>query len=202
MAIRPQTLFRDTAGLTCPDCTCDLTVRAVGDTPVSECATCGGLWVPDENFDLLVNRARAALAEGASIGLGPRRAERVAPFVSEVRYRKCPVCAGVMQRRNFGRTSGIIVDWCGRHGTWLDAHELQDIASFIEAGGLHDRRATVTGADADEITPAFEELRELKARAAGAEDLGPHPRRSGPVGPSGAEIKQSIVDLFKDILGL
>jgi hypothetical protein len=41
-----------------------------------------------------------------------------------------------MQRKNFARRSGVIVDWCGKHGTWLDADELEDIASFILSGGL------------------------------------------------------------------
>ena len=41
-----------------------------------------------------------------------------------------------MQRRNFGRRSGVIVDWCGEHGTWLDANEMEDVASFVMRGGL------------------------------------------------------------------
>jgi Zn-finger nucleic acid-binding protein len=36
-----------------------------------------------------------------------------------------------MQRRNFQRSSGIIVDVCRRHGTWLDADELERIAGFL-----------------------------------------------------------------------
>lgn len=41
-----------------------------------------------------------------------------------------------MQRRNFARRSGVVVDWCGHHGTWLDPHEMEDIAAFILEGGL------------------------------------------------------------------
>jgi hypothetical protein len=41
-----------------------------------------------------------------------------------------------MHRKNFARTSGIIVDWCGKHGTWLDADELEHIADFVHHGGL------------------------------------------------------------------
>ncbi len=46
-----------------------------------------------------------------------------------------------MQRRNFGRRSGVIVDWCASHGTWLDAHEMEDIAAFVLEGGLVTRSA-------------------------------------------------------------
>ena len=43
-----------------------------------------------------------------------------------------------MQRKNYGKRSGVIVDWCGTHGTWLDADELEQIAAFIASGGLRD----------------------------------------------------------------
>ena len=41
-----------------------------------------------------------------------------------------------MQRKNFRRTSGVIIDCCHTHGTWLDADELEQIAGFILSGGL------------------------------------------------------------------
>ena len=50
-----------------------------------------------------------------------------------------------MQRKNFARRSGIIVDWCGKHGTWLDADELEDLASYILAGGLDSADASMNG---------------------------------------------------------
>jgi hypothetical protein len=43
-----------------------------------------------------------------------------------------------MARKNYGKRSGVIVDWCAAHGTWLDADELEQIASFIASGGLRD----------------------------------------------------------------
>ncbi len=41
-----------------------------------------------------------------------------------------------MQRKNFGRVSGVIVDTCGMHGTFFDAGELQDVLAFVRSGGL------------------------------------------------------------------
>jgi len=41
-----------------------------------------------------------------------------------------------MSARNFSGHSGVVVDWCGSHGTWLDAHEMEDIAAFVLEGGL------------------------------------------------------------------
>ena len=40
-----------------------------------------------------------------------------------------------MLRRNFRRSSGVILDVCVEHGTWLDADELEQITGFILSGG-------------------------------------------------------------------
>jgi Zn-finger nucleic acid-binding protein len=41
-----------------------------------------------------------------------------------------------MARKNFGRISGVIIDECIKHGTWLDQGELDKIRQFILGGGL------------------------------------------------------------------
>ena len=38
-------------------------------------------------------------------------------------------------RRNFRKSSGVIIDVCHEHGTWLDANEIEQIAGFILSGG-------------------------------------------------------------------
>jgi len=40
-----------------------------------------------------------------------------------------------MQRRNFRKSSGVILDVCVEHGSWLDADELEQITGFILSGG-------------------------------------------------------------------
>jgi len=45
-------------------------------------------------------------------------------------------CRKLMNRLNFGRLSGTIVDVCRGHGTFLDAGELHRIVLFIQGGGL------------------------------------------------------------------
>jgi hypothetical protein len=41
-----------------------------------------------------------------------------------------------MNRRNFGGSSGVVVDVCARDGVWFDALELPRVLAFTEAGGL------------------------------------------------------------------
>lgn len=41
-----------------------------------------------------------------------------------------------MNRSNFARSSGVIIDMCKQHGVWFDADELPKILDFINSGGL------------------------------------------------------------------
>ena len=138
VAFRPETPGSFAPEIPCPDCGGLMPVRLIGTVPVNECPACNGLWVEEERFDALVTKAidaqRAAFATGA-----PPPTPRVQggnPVTIEVKYRKCPVCDSFMLRRNYRRTSGVVVDSCRDHGTWLDADELEQIAGFILSGGL------------------------------------------------------------------
>ena len=41
-----------------------------------------------------------------------------------------------MNRQNYGRRSGVIVDVCSKHGIWFDAHELDRVVGWVREGGL------------------------------------------------------------------
>jgi Zn-finger nucleic acid-binding protein len=51
-------------------------------------------------------------------------------------YLPCPRCGDLMNRSNYGRISGVLIDSCKPHGMWLDGGEADKIAVFIESGGL------------------------------------------------------------------
>lgn len=40
-----------------------------------------------------------------------------------------------MNRRNYARRSGVIIDACKDHGIWFDADELPRILAWVRAGG-------------------------------------------------------------------
>jgi len=63
-----------------------------------------------------------------------------------------------MNRMNFARCSGVIVDVCKQHGTWFDRDELSRIVEFIRGGGLNAARAKEKLAIAEER----EQLRQEK----------------------------------------
>lgn len=122
----------------CPVCGLPhvLTSRRVADTRIHvlECQKCGGFWIGLETFDRLLDRESQQPQSAA-----PARNPPSAPAARSP-YRPCPVCGGLMVRRNFGRTSGVIVDVCGSHGIWFDAQELTHVLRWIRSGHLEAAR--------------------------------------------------------------
>lgn len=120
----------EVTGVKCPGCSGKLHVIDLEGTTLMECGTCDGVWVDAQVFERLCsNRASQA-------AVLHRFAPGGAPAVERVRYRPCPRCGKMMNRVNFGRMSGTVVDVCKGHGTFLDAGELHQIVEFIHGGGL------------------------------------------------------------------
>lgn len=119
--------------LKCPRCREDLQALRLGSTTARECAQCGGLWLDPESLQKLAN-AREESA-GVVSALAARVPLNAAPQ-DVVRYIPCPRCGKLMNRSNFARSSGVILDVCKAHGVWLDRGELQRVLGFVESGGL------------------------------------------------------------------
>jgi len=134
----PEPLPTDAPVRSCVDCDRVLAVRRIAGLTVAECGHCHGVWAPEAVFDDLVTRAVTMRKDALSGAVAPAtpREERGNPLNVKVRYRKCPDCDRHMLRRNWQKVSGVIVDVCRDHGTWLDADELERIAGFILSGGL------------------------------------------------------------------
>jgi Zn-finger nucleic acid-binding protein len=134
VAFRPEAPPSAGRELPCPACKAPMPPSRVAGVDVNECSSCHGLWVAGDQFDALVRRAadvrgqRSATAE-------PPRVTRGDPSQQPMRYRRCPECDHFMLRINYQRSSGVILDQCRAHGTWLDADELEQVAGFILAGG-------------------------------------------------------------------
>lgn len=131
--------------ISCPDCKTPMTAFDCGPGALHDCAVCGGQFVEHAALRDLLERHDKLEGE-----LSGRRAAGVLTEV-RVRYVACPVCGAMMNRKNFGAGSGVIVDVCARHGTWFDAGELPRVLAFVESGGLArlrkreaEQRASVT----------------------------------------------------------
>jgi Zn-finger nucleic acid-binding protein/ribosomal protein L40E len=139
---RPRPLPEAAKELSCVRCGTPMPSRSVADVFVCECSGCHGLWIPGDRFDRLVERAVEAWEKAPeSLEVHAPRRTGGNPATERVQYRKCPECGRAMDRRNYRRTSGVIIDRCHEHGTWLDADELERIAGFIKSGGLERAKA-------------------------------------------------------------
>jgi Zn-finger nucleic acid-binding protein len=122
---------KDAADARCPGCGNAMHHVAIGTASLLECSRCDGIWLDAADFERIC-------AHQASRAAGLHRWPREAATTSleAVRYRPCVRCGKMMNRVNFGKLSGTVVDVCRGHGTFLDRGELHAVATFIEAGGL------------------------------------------------------------------
>ena len=149
------------AGGPCPACTKPLTATRVGDLDVQECPACGGLWLDRAVFEQL-----GASRERQGAVLGALTAPTAPPLLSleVVQYRPCPACRQRMNRVNYGRRSGVVLDVCKEHGLWFDRDELRRVLAFISEGGLDRAREL--------------EIEELKEAKRAAVQIPEHPASS------------------------
>lgn len=137
LGIQPTRVAGKASLLACPVCS-GVTLRTrhlpEADHPIDECARCGGAWLEMAIFDRVVDRARtqATTAQPTKV--------RTLPTQNGPLYRSCPVCREMMNRRNYGGSSAVIIDACKAHGVWFDAQELGHIVAWIRAGGFDRQR--------------------------------------------------------------
>jgi Zn-finger nucleic acid-binding protein len=138
----------------CPGCHGGLEKIDVGKTSLLECAACDGAWLDARTFEALCadGEAQAAVLH--------RYANRAPATTAAVKYRRCLRCGKMMNRVNFGRLSGTVVDVCRGHGTYLDAGELHQIVSFIRGGGMERARQH----QLDELKTERQRLQALEMR--------------------------------------
>jgi Zn-finger nucleic acid-binding protein len=126
----------DVTGVSCPDCEVPLVRVALGETMLSECSRCFGIWLDSASFNrICVEREQQAAVLGKAVPqeIDVRKAWRYLP---------CPSCKELMHRVNFAGQSGVIIDICKDHGVWFEREELRKIVEFIRAGGMTQARET------------------------------------------------------------
>jgi len=120
--------------LPCPGCGGDMAPVRIGTTPMHQCALCGSAWLEPDVFASLCADQNARGAVAAAVG--GTAAKTTISKDQRVRYVHCPVCRKVMNRINFGHTSGIVVDVCKTHGVWFEKDELRGVLEFVAHGGM------------------------------------------------------------------
>ncbi len=149
--------------LPCPRCRVEMNAVVIGGAGLSECPRCGGIWADTSAFEqICADRERQSAVLGSAVHLPEAGAGTPTEVV---RYVPCPRCGKLMNRLNFARCSGVVVDVCKAHGTWFDKDELRRIVEFIRGGGLDVARAR-------EVADLEQRKRDLEAAEA-ARTTGP-----------------------------
>ena len=112
--------------LTCPSCkTNQLDEQNHGAMHSFYCKKCHGRWIP---LQTIVNLEKSFKKRREDI---QQRATYIAEFKEDKSpYSRCPECDNMMQRFNFKKSSGIILDRCHSHGMWFDEGELELLQTF------------------------------------------------------------------------
>jgi Zn-finger nucleic acid-binding protein len=109
----------------CPRCDVPLAPVKSGESLLTGCPKCHGVWLDRKMFDALSKRDSQPRRFGAA--RDARNDRSIAPQTV-----KCPICFHWMDAKNFENCPGLVVDVCRRHGTWLDTNELQTILNFVK----------------------------------------------------------------------
>lgn len=164
--IQAQTVRKSTTSQSCPRCEGDLVTCEIHGGHFTECTGCGGVWLEEGSFEQVTSQHEHSSAVTTYFTTPDRiTAALSAKRVNETKYLKCPACGDLMNRKNFARCSGVIIDWCRGHGYWFDAHELERILEFVAKGGLEKARSKQIEQHKQEVRKAESAARRARQQA-------------------------------------
>jgi Zn-finger nucleic acid-binding protein len=174
--------------LDCPRCARKLEAFAAAGGKLYDCSDCGGQFVEHALLEKLLERLELY---GAAL---PRRVVKAQnPLRERVVYVKCPSCREHMNRKNFGESSGVVIDVCSRHGSWFDSGELPRVLAFVEQGGLDRARRR----RAEEERRREKERQEVRASVLVTSELRSRSSSEVSVIDDFADIVLSLLDLVR-----
>jgi Zn-finger nucleic acid-binding protein len=115
--------------LPCPLCKQAMQRYRESQGDLFDCGVCAGQFVEHPLLREMIHRHAVDYAPETAVTL-PRRPDPRTVYIP------CPECTSLMNRKNFGGMSGVVVDVCKKHGTWFDEGELPRVLEFVASGGL------------------------------------------------------------------
>ncbi len=114
----------------CPRCNIPMRAKEIGEFHLIGCDKCAGVFVPHDVFEMMQEKRDSVVFSA----IAPSKGQ--IPVESNAGYVRCPVCKQMINRVNFAKISGVIVDVCREHGIWFDGGEIEKIMDFVAHGGL------------------------------------------------------------------
>lgn len=121
----------------CPRCSSILSAVHIGrgSFTIERCPACHGIFFDPGELEHLIDALVSNVQEVDTARIQALIEFEAPQTESGVQYVRCPICADVMNRRNYGARSGVIVDRCRAHGVWLDGGEFSKLLRWVKAGG-------------------------------------------------------------------
>ena len=143
-AIQANARKGPTSDRVCPHCAINMQTIDLGvNEPflIERCDNCLGMFFDPNEVEALIDTHVKHVYEIDHQRIQQIIDEEQITRPASIKYIRCPVCSEIMNRRNFGARSGVIVDECRDHGIWLDGGELGQILKWVKAGGrIHDEK--------------------------------------------------------------
>lgn len=127
----------------CPSCNISMKTLdlKIGDHfYIEQCDKCFGLFFDIGELERILDES---VSKNYSIDFKRlKNIEKEFQIEDKIVYKKCPVCQELMNRKNYGTRSGVVIDICSDHGIWLNGGELRKLMEWKNAGGmiLHKQR--------------------------------------------------------------
>ena len=131
----PASSWSRKGGWACPRCAAGLGGEDLAGIRLDRCIRCEGAFVSVEKMSELIERRDVLDELRALLPRGPGRVLDPGPM-----YVRCPVCATLMNRKQYATGAKVVIDVCRQHGVWFDGGELPQVLDFIAAGGLEEAR--------------------------------------------------------------
>lgn len=131
----PASSWTRKGGWACPRCTAGLGGEDLAGVRLDRCIRCEGVFVTVERMNELIDRRELLDELRALLPRDKRGMTAAGPM-----YVRCPVCATLMNRKQYATGAKVVIDVCRAHGVWFDGGELAIALDFIAAGGLEQAR--------------------------------------------------------------
>ncbi|MEM8883594.1 MAG: zf-TFIIB domain-containing protein [Planctomycetota bacterium] len=121
----------------CPNCEIPIESQNWDGVEVDMCMSCQSMLFPPGALEKVLSKLREAAGQMdiTEVLREFRDRHKQQRVPKDVRYRRCPVCGEYMTRRNYAGTSGVILDYCGKHGYWVDQHQFDELSNWVTRGG-------------------------------------------------------------------
>ncbi len=119
----------------CPTCEITTHIITLADLELDHCSNCNGIWF-DKGEVLKFQKALSQPVVYKKIITALNELKSSQPKSTRTAYLNCSVCSEPMLHNVFLNSSGIMLDSCSSHGTWVERDDLTKILELFDTGKI------------------------------------------------------------------